>query len=191
MPRNDRSDRHTGKKRTAKPAPAGAAADDEPEYTGPSKSQLKREMHALQALGEELVELNDAQLAEVPLPERLLEAILEAKRIRQHEGRRRQMQYVGRLMREIDAEPVREKLAGWKGVSREATALLHHVERWRDRLLDDDAAMQELAAAHPGADVQQLRTLVRSIRKERSEGRQPRHYRELFRVLRELLEPPA
>jgi ribosome-associated protein len=190
MPPNDRSDRHTGKKRTGKPVQTQAADDaDEPEFSGPSKTQLKKEMHALQMLGEDLVQLNDEQLAEVPLPERLRDAIVEAKRIRQHEGRRRQMQYVGRLMREIDAEPVREKLAGWNGVSREATALLHHVERWRERLLDDDAAMQEFAAAHQTAELQQLRTLVRSIRKERAGGKPPKHYRELFRVLREILEP--
>jgi ribosome-associated protein len=192
MPPNDRSDRHTGKKRTGKPVEPQARDDaDESEFSGPSKTQLKKEMHALQALGEELVQLNDGQLAEVPLPERLRDAIIEAKRIRQHEGRRRQMQYVGRLMREIDAEPVREKLAGWKGVSREATSLLHHVERWRERLLDDAAAMQEFAAAHRSADLQQLRTLVRSIRKERAGDKPPKHYRELFRVLREILEPAA
>ena len=96
----------------------------------PSKTRRKKEMTALQDLGEELAELNDSQLAEVPIPERLREAIVEAKRISQHGGKKRQMQYVGRLMREIDAGPVREKLASWKGVSREATALLHRVERW-------------------------------------------------------------
>ena len=188
---NDRSDRHTGKKRAAKPVVTGPADDEPAEYSGPSKTQLKKEMHALQALGEELAGLNDEQLAEVPLPDLLRDAIVEAKRIRDHEGRRRQMQYVGRLMREIDAEPVREKLAAWKGVSRDATALLHNVERWRERLLDDEAAMEEFAAAHQSADLQQLRTLVRSIRRERATGTPPKHYRELFRVLREILEPAA
>lgn len=157
----------------------------------PSKTRRKNEMTALQELGQELVELNSSQLAEVPIPERLREAIVEARRITQHGGKKRQMQYVGRLMREIDAEPVREKLASWKGVSREATALLHQIERWRTRLLDDDAAVSEFALAHPRADLQHLRSLVRSIRKEREENKAPKQFRELFRVLRETLESPA
>jgi ribosome-associated protein len=160
----------------------------EDEDDRPSKSQRKREMTALQDLGAELAALNDGQLAEIPIPERLREAIVEARRITQHEGKRRQMQYVGRLMRDIDAGPVREKLASWRGVSREATALLHHVERWRERLLEDDAAVHEFAIKHPQADMQHLRSLIRSIRKEREEAKPPKHYRELFRVLRETLD---
>jgi ribosome-associated protein len=163
----------------------------EAEDDKPSKTQRKKEMIALQQLGEELVELNPAQLAEVPLPERLREAVVEARRITQHEGRRRQMQFVGRLMRDIDAEPVREKLASWKGVSREAAALLHRIERWRERLINEEAATQEFANAYPQADLQHLRSLLRSIRKERDEEKPPKHYRELFRVLRETLEGAA
>jgi ribosome-associated protein len=162
-------------------------SEDEP----PSKTQRKKEMIALQQLGEELVDLNASQLEEVPLPERLREAIVEARRITQHEGRRRQMQYVGRLMREIDAAPVREKLASWKGVSREAAALLHRIERWRERLLTEEPAVQEFANAYPRADLQHLRSLLRSIRKEREENKPSKHYRELFRVLRETMDAPA
>jgi ribosome-associated protein len=162
-------------------------ADDEP----PSKTQRKKEMTALQDLGEELTRLNDAQLAEVPLPETLREAIVEARRITKHEGKRRQMQYIGRLMRTIDVEPVREKLASWNGVSREATALLHRIERWRDRLLEDETAIQEFIAAHPRSDLQRLRSLLRAINKERAENKPARQYRELFRVLRETLEPDS
>src|SRR5580698_4582988 len=87
---------------------------------GRSKTQRKKEMTALQELGEELCNLNDSQLAEVPIPEELREAIAEAQRIRQHGGKKRQMQYIGRLMRGIDAAPVREKLASWQGVSTDA-----------------------------------------------------------------------
>jgi ribosome-associated protein len=163
------------------------ADDDEP----PSKTQRKKEMTALQDLGEELAGLSESQLAEVPLPERLREAIVEARRITKHEGKRRQMQYVGRLMRDIDVAPVREKLASWQGVSREATALLHRIERWRERLLEDEAAIGEFVAAYPGFDLQRLRSLLRAIRKERSENRPPRQYRELFRLLRETLAPDA
>lgn len=156
-----------------------------------SKTQRKKEMTALQQLGEELARLNDAQLAEVPLPEALREAVIEARRITQHEGKRRQMQYVGRLMRTIDAGPVREKLASWQGVSRDATALLHRIERWRERLLEDDAAIQEFVAAYPRSDLQRLRSLLRSIRRERAENKPPRQYRELFRLLRETMAPDA
>jgi ribosome-associated protein len=162
-------------------------ADDEP----PSKTQRKKEMTALQDLGAELAALSESQLAEVPMPESLREALVEARRITQHEGKRRQMQYVGRLMREIDVAPLREKLASWKGVSREATALLHRIERWRERLITDDAAVQEFAAEYPRADLQHLRSLLRSIRRERDENKAPKHYRELFRVLRETIETPA
>jgi ribosome-associated protein len=160
---------------------------DEP----PSKTQRKKEMTALQQLGEELAGLNPAQLEEIPLPEHLREAIAEVRRITQHGGRRRQMQYVGKLMRGIDAEPVREKLASWKGASLDAKAMLHRTERWRERLLEDEAALQEFAAAFPRADLQHVRSLLRSIRKEREENKPPRHYRELFRVLRDALEPPS
>lgn len=162
-------------------------SDDEP----PSKTRLKKEMTALQELGEELAGLSESQLAEVPMPESLREAIVEARRITQHGGKRRQMQYVGRLMREIDVAPMREKLASWKGVSREATALLHRIERWRERLLEDESAMQEFAAEFPRSDLQHLRSLLRSIRRERMENKPPRQYRELFRVLRETIEADA
>lgn len=162
--------------------------DGEP---APSKTQRKKEMTALQQLGEELAQLNAEQLAEVPMPEALREAIIEARRITQHGGKRRQMQYVGRLMRTIEVAPVREKLASWNGVSREATALLHRIERWRERLLEDDSAIQEFIAAYPRSDPQRLRSLLRSIRKERAENKPPRQYRELFRLLRETLDPGA
>ena len=153
----------------------------------PSKTQRKRAMHELQALGERLIELNSEQLASVALPETLREAVEQAQRITRHEARRRQLQYVGRLMRQIDPEPIREKLKTWDGVSVEETARLHRVERWRDKLLEDDEAVASLAEAHPGIDTRRLRALVRRAREERAEGRPPRSYRDLFRTLRELI----
>jgi ribosome-associated protein len=156
---------------------------------GPSKTQRKKEMTALQDLGEELCRLNESQLAEVPIPDDLREAIAEAQRIRQHGGKKRQMQYIGRLMRGIDAGPVREKLASWQGVSTDAKALLHRVERWRDRLLEDETAVSEFVAEFPNSDLQHLRSLLRAIRKERELNKPPRQYRELFRALREAIEP--
>jgi len=153
----------------------------------PSKTQRKRAMHELQALGERLVELNSEQLAAVALPEGLREAVERARRITKREARRRQLQYIGRLMRSVDPEAVREKLKAWDGVSAEETARLHRIERWRDRLIEDDGALGVLAGAHPGIDTQRLRALVRNTREERNAGRPPRAYRELFRALREIV----
>ncbi len=118
-------------------------------------------MHALQDLGVTLVELSTAQLAAVELPDDLRDAVLEARRITGREGRRRQMQYIGRLMRDIDPAPIRAKIDEWHGQSREATAQMHAVERWRERLLADDAALTEFANEHPGIDLQALRALIR------------------------------
>lgn len=156
----------------------------------PSKTQRKLAMHGLQALGERLMKLNAEQLDAIVLPDSLREAVRAARRITKHEARRRQLQYIGRLMRSIDPEPIREKLKTWDGVSEEATARLHRIERWRDRLIEDDGALGELAGAHPGIDTQHLRSLARNAREERATGQPPRAYRELFRVLRELVPQP-
>jgi ribosome-associated protein len=154
----------------------------------PSKTQRKKEMHELQALGERLVALNASQLDEVDLPQRLRAAVDDAKRFTRHEARRRQMQYIGRLMRDVDPGPIREKLKIWDGVSQEHTARHHRVERWRERLMQDDGALGELAKEQPGIDTQRLRSLVRSAREELAAGRPPRNHRELFRFLRITLE---
>jgi ribosome-associated protein len=161
-----------------------AAVHDEEK---PSKTQRKRAMHELQALGERLVELNSEQLASFALPEALREAVQQARRFTRHEARRRQLQYVGRLMREVDPEPIRERLKTWDGVSVAETARLHRVERWRDRLLADDGAIASLAEAHPGTDTRRLRALVRRAREERNAGSMPHSTRELFRTLRDIL----
>src|SRR5882724_12784319 len=144
-------------------------------------------MHELQALGTRLVELNSEQLAAVGLPENLRDAIEFARRTTKHEARRRQMQYIGRLMRSVDPEPIREKLKIWDGVSAEHTAQQHRVERWRDKLIENDGAIGALVRAHPGIDAQRLRALVRNAREERNAGRPPRAYRELFRTLRDII----
>ncbi len=112
---------------------------DEPEQ--PSKSQRKREMQARQETGARLVELNADQLAQIALPERLLEAVLEAQRIHDFEGRRRQRQYIGKLMREVDPAPIQARLEQWHGVAREHTASQRLAERWRERLLDEENAL--------------------------------------------------
>jgi ribosome-associated protein len=151
-----------------------------------SKTRRKREMLDLQALGGALAALPEAQLARLQLPEELREAILEARRIRSHEAKRRQMQYIGRLMREVDAQPIRAQLAAVEGSSAQAAAAHRRLEAWRERLLEDDSALTDFAAAHPGADLQALRTVIRNSRQEQKQGKPPRAYRELFRMLKSL-----
>jgi ribosome-associated protein len=154
-----------------------------------SKTKKKREMHELQSLGAALAALSEPQLREMHLNPQLLEAVLEAKRITSHEAKRRQMQYIGRLMREVDAAPIRARLAELEGSSAQATARHRRLEAWRERLLGDDTALTAFAAEYPGADLQALRTLIRNARKEQKEGKPPRASRELFRVLRDIAAP--
>ena len=150
-----------------------------------SKTKRKQEMTALQSLGARLVDLPESQIAELPMEDNLREAVLEAKRITSHEAKRRQMQYVGRLMREIDPAALRERLEAMTGHSAQAAAAHRRLEAWRERLLADDEALTAFAAEHPGADLQALRTLIRNTRKEQKEAKPPRSYRELFRLIKE------
>jgi ribosome-associated protein len=153
----------------------------------PSKTQRKREMHERQDIGEELVALSEARLTELGLPERLLDAVLAAKRIARFGALRRQLQYVGRLMRDVDAEAIARRLDEWKGRSRQETAHLHALERWRERLLASDEALEDLARAYPGCDLQRVRALVRNARGEQARAAAPASYRELFRELRSII----
>jgi ribosome-associated protein len=154
----------------------------------PSRTRLKKQMTELQNLGAELTLLNSEQLAEIALPESLQEAVFAAQRMTRFEARRRQLQYIGRLMRQVDPEPIRAHLERWKASSREHTARLHQLERWRERLLADDAALAELARAQP-REAQRLRTLVRNARRERDANEPPRSYRALFQLLRTIIAP--
>lgn len=166
----------------------------EEEYERPSKSQLKREMTALQKLGEELVEQPRDRVKRVPMPEDVRDAILECQQIKNHEGRRRQMQYVGKKMRTLDEEEValiQKTIDSWKGASKSETAAMHALERRRDKLLADDNALTELLAEHPELDVQQLRTLIRNARKEQAENKAPKAYREIFQILKQISKKPA
>jgi ribosome-associated protein len=154
----------------------------------PSRTRRKLEDQALQDLGQELVAVSAGKLAELDLPERLREAIMQARGISRFGALRRQMQYIGRLMREEgDAETIRQRLDAWNGISLDETARLHLIERWRLKLLKDDGALEELIAGYPGADVRQLRTLIRNTRREAEAGKPPKSFRELFQVLRETL----
>jgi len=150
-----------------------------------SKTRLKQQMHELQLLGELLVELPKDKLAQLDLPESLREAVLNARKITAHGGKRRQLQYIGKLMRTVDPEPIQARLDQWNGNHAEETALLHRLENWRQRLIDDDTALAEFLTLHSGFDVQQLRTLIRNARKEAQQQKPPKSSRELFRTLRE------
>lgn len=164
--------------------------DDELDDLPPSKTQVKKQMHALQDLGSELTRLSNEKLQELDLPEKLLDAIAEYKRINKFGAQARQMQYIGRLMRDVDPEPITEKLNAWNGTSKAHTVWLHQVEHWRDRLLEDANALTELLASHPEADAQHLRTLIRNAQKEKEAGKPPKSYREIFQVLREIIPEP-
>ncbi len=164
----------------------------------PSKTEKKRQMHALQTLGERLVRLNREQFARLDLPDELREAVEFAHRITSHEARRRHMQYLGKLMRQVDADQVRAGLEQVTGESRAAVMLMHRAEAWRDRLLEDDAALTSFVAENPDADVQWLRNTIRTARREHeriaaagSHGHgatpAPKHARELYRHLHQLL----
>lgn len=168
------------------------AIDDEaaPRFEAPSKTRAKQHSHALQKLGLALCELSDAQLAALQLPERLRDAIAEYRRTRSHEGRRRQLQYVGKLMREVDEAPLREAVAEASLGSARETLLLHQTEAWRDRLIADDAALTRWLDEHADCDAQRLRSLVRSARREAAlplDKRNLRSYRELFQFIRPAL----
>jgi ribosome-associated protein len=162
------------------------ATPDEAER--PSKSELKRQMHGLQTLGEQLVELSSDQISRLDLPEDLREAVDFAHRVRGHEARRRHMQFLGKLMRRVDADAIRASLARINGESRAAVSLLHRAETWRDRLLGDDEALTAFVAEHPEAETQWLRSAIRSARRERELQQPPKHARELYRRVHQTLE---
>lgn len=167
---------------------AGTTPGDEAdEARGPSKSQRKRDMHALQELGEALVALPGHKLARVPLDESLRDAIEHAQSISSHEGRRRQLQYVGKLMRSVDPAPIQAALDLLQAGSRAATALHHRAEHWRERLLNERGALEAWRAERPLADLAQLQVLLDAARTELSAGQGGRRYRELFRLLRDTL----
>ncbi|PZP58907.1 MAG: ribosome-associated protein [Azospira oryzae] len=155
-----------------------------------SKTKRKQRMHELQALGETLTRLSEAQLAALAIPESLRDAVREAKRIRSFEAQRRQIQYIGRLMREVDDGLIREQLAVWQGSAARHTAWLHTVERWRARLIESDAALTEIKRAYPAADTGRLRALARNVRIERETGKPPRAFRALFQELKRLIPAP-
>jgi ribosome-associated protein len=153
----------------------------------PSKTQRKKAVHELQDLGVELVELSEERLASLDLPERLRDAVMEARRITAHEARRRQLQYIGKIMRRVDPGPIRAALDGWRAQAGHGVAEHKRVEAWRERLLAEPDSIGELLAEFPAADAQHLRALATSAARERAAGQPPRSYRQLYQALRALI----
>jgi ribosome-associated protein len=193
-----------------------SAAVEEEEILPPSKTKIKKQMHELRDLGMELTQLGKDQIAQLDIPENLRDAIREMKNINSFGAQRRQMQYIGKLMRDVDTAPILAKLDVWKGKSNPHIAYMHQLERWRDRLMEDDTALNELLCSlthtseelpdsvempdnyeSPGSDempdraaAQRLRTLIRNAQKERDAMKPPKNFREIFQVLRELIPEP-
>lgn len=159
----------------------------------PSKGEQKREAEAAQALGAELVELSAAQLTELfdkaELPEKLREAVIACRTIRAHGARRRQLQYIGKLMRGVEPEPIRTFLSQLQNNRQAASTRHHQLEHWRERLLHEgEAALDELVREYPSAEANEVRKLVASAKREAEHHQPPRAARLLFRYLREIIE---
>ena len=178
-----------------RPSSAEIAAGELP----PSKSQLKREDEALHALGAALLELPDAQLDAIPMSERLREAFADYRRFPTMEARRRQMQYIGKLLRSEDADPLQQALDAHRRLRDRHTQALHEAEAWRDRILAGDEGWQAWIAAYPAGNTRALRGLVTNARRELAQAedvarqrgehglkgpRKGKLYRELFQKLR-------
>ena len=154
----------------------------------PSKSARKRDAQRLKALGVRLAELNDAQRATLPIPDTLARAIEDYRRISSHEAKRRQGQFIGQLMRGIDVAALENALGDLTRDSALARYAHHETERWRERLIADDAALTEYVAGHPTTDRSKLRALIRAARKSAND---PTAARALFRFLRDEAAHPA
>ena len=183
----------------SKPAPQAEhalniAAAPEYQFERPSKTRLKQQAHDLQALGQALVDLPPSRLKDVPMPEVLRDAIAESRRTKSFEGKRRQLQYVGKQMRFAEVAPLQEAVDAFRLGSAKDTLMLHEVELWRDELVANDEAATRWAADYPGSDLQQLRSLVRAARKDAAaapEQRNGRGYRELFQFIKPWLADAA
>lgn len=165
----------------------------------PSRTDRKRESTELQKLGEELLSLRSDLMDRLALPDKLVDAIDAAKRIGNFEGKRRQMQFIGKLMRQLDPEAldaVRTVLGEQHNGSAGDALALHQVEQWRERLIDDDASLSDWVQQYPQSDSQQVRALIRQVRRDAKPtvaGETPRHgkaYREIFQLIRAQLQDP-
>lgn len=153
-----------------------------------SKTKLKAEADAAQSIGKKLIALSKERLIKLDLPETLFDAVMEAKRLTANGAIRRQLQYLGRLMRDVDSTPIIEQLAAWEGKNTQENARFHTMERWRTRLIAEPAALQEFLAKYPQIEIQQFRTLIRNAQKEEAAQKPPKSSRELFKLIREVSE---
>lgn len=160
--------------------------DDEEEARGPSKSMLKRIQLELQDLGKEMTKLSTEQLQKVGLPEDVYVEIVEFRRMKSFGAQRRQLQLIGKKMRDMDPAAVREAIDRATGESKAAVALHHRCERLRDQMLEDDGAVKKFIDEHPEIDIQALRQMVRAARKEREQQKPPKNYRALYQLLHDL-----
>ncbi|HFD81420.1 MAG TPA: DUF615 domain-containing protein [Gammaproteobacteria bacterium] len=161
--------------------------DFDPREGPPSKSSLKRDAHALQQLGTSLVKLDESVWHSLQLPPELVDALREARHIRSRGAHKRQLQYIGKLMREVDPEPIRDYFERQRQQSRLRIREQQRLEEWRERLIaEGDPAVEEFLQSHADADRQHLRQLVRQARKEKAQDKAPRSSRALFRYLRDL-----
>jgi ribosome-associated protein len=163
--------------------------DDNEEELTPSKSQRKRDLADLRSLGEQLLSIPEDQLEKLENPT-LIEALLECKKIRKGNARKRQIQYIGKLLRQGDADIARELIDRFDASSKSHLMQFHRLEQWRERLISDDADVtNEIADEYPDLDRQHLRQLVRNAASERTEERDPPiHYRKLFQYLKSLAD---
>ena len=153
-----------------------------------SKTKLKAEADAQQAIGKKLIDLSKEKLLKLDLPETLFDAVIEAKRLTANGAIRRQLQYLGRLMRDVDSTRIEEQLQAWDGKNVQENARFHTMERWRTRLITEPNALQEFLVQFPLADIQQFRTLIRNAQREELAQKAPKSSRELFKLIRELSE---
>ena len=161
--------------------------EDQEEIIWVSKSEIKRDAEDLKQLGEKLVNLTKSNLTKVPLDDSLKDAIELAQRL-QKEARRRQLQYIGKLLRSIDAEPIREALEKIENKHNQQQAMLHKLEILRDELVaKGDVALTDLLNEHPSADRQQLRNLIRAAQKEKEQNKPSKAYREIYQILKTLI----
>ena len=153
----------------------------------PSKSQLKRDAHALQQLGTDLLDIPESEWTSLGLAQDLMSALREAKRLHSHGARKRQLQYIGKLMRDADPEPIQRYFRQLRLKARQQAQRHHEHESWRDRLIEEgDPAVGAFLQLHAQADRQHLRQLIRQAKKERAENKPPKSSRALFRYIRDL-----
>lgn len=160
--------------------------EEEEEIIWVSRTEMKNDMEALQKLGEELVGLKPSVLEKFPLPENLRIAITDAQRFK-NEAKRRQLQYIGKMMRTIEPEPIQAALDKYRNKHSQATAELHKLEQLRDRIVEQgDSVIAEVMDKYPQADRQRLRQLYLQANREKKNNKPPKAYREIFQMLKEL-----